>query len=328
MNTPEHTDEAIAGLMESGSRVVFAHGNPGTNVWEWFYESQLPHPIDIERIRKQYFYSDDELVTLAMAIRGPEYSTFEVAAHDIALARKLNIPISMHAGCGTFADKYKAITQLHNASLLGADLNFAHCNYLTVNDFNLLKEKGCTVSLTPEVEMQMGLGFPATGKALAAGLEPGLGVDVVTGVSGDLFTQMRFALQVERALHNEVLLSKGEMPQQLSLKTLDALKMATINGAKTLWLDKKTGSLERGKQADIILLKTDALNLFPFNNPAAMVVQHTNASNVDTVFVAGKMVKHKGQLVTHDLNKIKQKALLTRDYILEQVERKKRIAVL
>jgi 5-methylthioadenosine/S-adenosylhomocysteine deaminase len=318
MNTPLHADAAIEGLQESGARVVFAHGNPGTNVWEWFYESQKKHPLDIERISSQYFNSNDGLVTLAMAIRGPEYSSFDVTAHDLALARKLSIPVSMHVGCGTFAAKYKAIHQLHKAGLLGPDLNFAHCNYLSTQDLAVLKQFGCTISITPEVEMQMGLGMPATGKAWDAGLTPGLGIDVATAVSGDLFTQMRFALQVERAFANEAVLLVGEMPQKLSRTTSDALRMATINGAKTLWMDHKTGSLEVGKQADIILLKN--LELAALRNPIAMVVQQAGVANVDTVLVAGKTVKQNGKLLVHNMGLLREKAEATCCHLLQEVE--------
>jgi 5-methylthioadenosine/S-adenosylhomocysteine deaminase len=309
MNTPAHADAAIEALRASGARVVFGHGNPGTNVWEWFYESSKKHPTDIERIRSEYFNHNDGLVTLAMAIRGPEYSTLEVTTYDLQLARRLSLPASMHVGCGTFAAKYRAIGQLHKAGLLGPDLNFAHCNGLSIEDFKILERYGCTVSITPEVEMQMGLGMPATGMAWATGLTPGLGIDVASAVSGDLFSQMRFALQMTRARANEVKLAKGEMPQNISHSTLNALQMATIHGAKTLWMDQITGSLEVGKQADILLLKNLEAN--PWSNPIAMVVQQASAANVDTVFVAGKMVKQHGKLLGQDMNSLREKAIET-----------------
>ncbi|GAB4034905.1 amidohydrolase family protein [Spirosoma jeollabukense] len=318
MNTPDHADSAIAGLKDSGIRAVFGYGTPGTSVWEWFYESNLVHPTDIERIIQQHFSSSDQLVTPAMAIRGPEYSTFDVAVQDITLGRRLNLPISMHAGCGTFADKYQAVQHLASAGLLGPDLNFAHGNYLTVEDFKQLANSGCSVSITPEVEMQMGLGFPATGKAIAGGLAPSLGVDVVSGVSGELFTQMRMALQTERALVNDQLLRAGEMPQSVSLTMTEALTWATINGAKVLNLDRKTGSLVPGKQADLIMLNTDTLNLSPVGDPIAAIVSQANVANVDSVFVAGKAVKRQGRLLHPHLASVRQQAARTSSYLVEK----------
>jgi len=310
MNTPAHADSAITGLKDAGIRAVFGYGTPGTAVWDWFYESKLNHPQDIERICKQHFSSSNQLITLAMAIRGPEYSAFEVCDYDIRLARKLNLPMSMHVGCGSFADKYKAIQKLDMAGLLNSDMNFAHCNFLSKNDFKKLADHGCSVSITPEVEMQMGLGFPATGKAMEAGISPSLGIDVVTGVGGDMFTQMRMALQTERAI--------VKMPQALSLSMLDVLKMGTINGAKTLNLDKKIGSLEVGKQADLLLLNVDSLNLLPVINPVATIVAQANAANIDSVFVAGKAIKRKGKLLYPDLAHLKQQAKKSTQYLLKQ----------
>ncbi|TSJ34885.1 amidohydrolase family protein, partial [Mucilaginibacter corticis] len=106
MNSPAHADGAIKGLKDAGIRAVFGYGTPGTSVWEWFYESSRLHPLDIERVLTEHFSSADQLVTPALAIRGPEYSLFDVAKQDIELARKFGLPISMHVGCGTFADKY------------------------------------------------------------------------------------------------------------------------------------------------------------------------------------------------------------------------------
>ncbi|AKD57899.1 amidohydrolase family protein [Spirosoma radiotolerans] len=318
MNSPDHADCAIAGLKESGIRAVFGYGTPGTSVWEWFYESKLTHPTDIERLCQQHFNSSDQLVTPAMAIRGPEYSEFAVAVKDITMARRLNLPISMHAGCGTFAGKYQAVQQLATAGLLGPDLNIAHGNYLTIEDFTRLADNGCSVSITPEVEMQMGLGFPATGRAMAGGIAPSLGVDVVSGVSGDLFTQMRIALQTERALANDGLLRVGEMPQHISLTMADALTWATVNGAKALNLDRKTGSLTPGKQADLIMLNTTKMNLSPMADPIAAIVSQANAGNVDSVFVAGKAVKRNGQLLHPQLDSIRQQAYKTAGYLVEK----------
>ena len=315
MNTPEHADSAIAGLQASGIRAVFGYGTPGTSVWEWFYESKLNHPNGLERLSKEYFSSPDQLVTAALAIRGPEYSSMEVVHHDIDLARSFNLPVSMHAGCGTFAKKYGAVQKLAAAGLLGPDLNFAHGNFLNAEDLQLLANNGCSISITPEVEMQMGLGFPATGRAIAGGLLPALGVDVVTGAGGDLFTQMRMALQTERALQNQQILDAGEMPPSIPLTACDALSWATINGAKALHLEKKTGSLVPGKQADLIMIRMNALNMWPVHDPVASVVTQANAANIDSVFVAGKAVKRNGRLLYPNLPGLRQQATRAANYV-------------
>lgn len=318
MNSPAHADSAVNGLKHAGIRAVFGYGTPGTSVWEWFYESARPHPLDIERVLATHFSVNTQLVTPALAIRGPEYSRFEVAKQDIELARRLDLPISMHVGCGTFAAKYRAVEQLADAGLLGPDMNFAHCNHLSEGDFRALADNGCSVSITPEVEMQMGLGFPAMGKAVAAGISPALGVDVVTAAGGDIFTQMRLALQTARALSNEAILNGGDMPQTICLTASDALNWATINGARALHLDRKTGSLKPGKQADLILMRTDLLNISPVHNPVSAVVSQGSAVNIDSVFVAGRPVKRGGHLVGFDLEDLRRRDKAATTYIFEK----------
>ena len=99
-NTPEHTDAAIAALQESGLRAVFAYGTPNLDMAAWWHDSSLKHPDDVQRVAKQYFSSGDQLLTLALAPRGPEFTTSDVSKHDWELARELGHPISVHVGVG------------------------------------------------------------------------------------------------------------------------------------------------------------------------------------------------------------------------------------
>jgi 5-methylthioadenosine/S-adenosylhomocysteine deaminase len=304
MNSAENADAAISALQESDIRAVFAHGF-----------SQLSGHLltDVERVQKRYFDSEAGLSTMALAIRGPEMSSMTEVQQEIQLARKLGLRISMHViGGGAI----KPVELLAAQNLLGPDLNFVHCNRLTDQEFTLIRDTGGSISMTPEVEMQMGMGFPATGKAMQHGLSPSLGVDIVTATGGDLFTQMKMALQTERALLNEGQLQKGQMPQTLTLTTQQALEWATINGAKALGMENRIGSLSAGKQADLLLIRTTDTNLSPVNNPVGSVVLQSHAGNVDSVFVGGKALKRNGKLVYTDWQKLRQLALESRDYIL------------
>jgi cytosine/adenosine deaminase-related metal-dependent hydrolase len=172
--------------------------------------------------------------------------------------------------------------------------------------------------VTPEIEMQMGLGFPATGKALAHGIRPALGVDVVTGTGGDMFAQMKVALQTERALLNEQFLAAGKMVDKLTLSTQDVLEFATLEGSKALGLEQHIGSITPGKQADLVLIDTSATNLAPVNNPVSAVVLSAAPANVDSVFVAGCAVKRHGKLLHHDLAALHRRAEASRDYLFAQ----------
>jgi 5-methylthioadenosine/S-adenosylhomocysteine deaminase len=101
------------------------------------------------------------------------------------------------------------------------------------------------------------------------------------------------------------------------LNVRDVLRFATINGAKHLRLDGKTGSLTPGKEADIIILDAEAINVAPLNNVPGAVVSLMERTNVETVIVAGKVRKWKGKLVDVDLRRLRQELENSRDHIFD-----------
>ena len=99
------------------------------------------------------------------------------------------------------------------------------------------------------------------------------------------------------------------------LTVRDVIEFATIAGARANHLDRKIGTLTPGKDADIVMLRTDAINVMPFNNAFGAIVLAMDTSNVDTVFIAGRMVKQGGRLVGVDLDRIRRDAERSRDYV-------------
>lgn len=316
--SPDHADEMIRGLQESGIRSVFAHGCPGDGEY-WNRESTLHNTEDSRRIKQRYFSSKDQLMTMGLAIRGPEFCSWDTSVDEITLARELDALCSMHLGFGTWGAIDRSIEKLNNAGLLGKDLNFVHGNTVSPEEIKMLAEKGGSISVTPEIEMMMGHGYPATGLCLENGLRPCLGVDVVTSTGGDMFAQMKFTLQAERSRVNETILAKGEMPgPPLHISARDILELATVDGAKALLLEDKIGTLTPGKEADIIMIRTTDLNIFPVNDPVGTVVQCAHTGNVDSVFVAGNAVKRHGKMVNVDLDRVRKLAIEARDNIFKE----------
>ena len=172
----------------------------------------------------------------------------------------------------------------------------------------MIVDSGGTVSLASPVEMMMGHGMPPIQKFLDRGLRPSLSVDVETNVPGDMFNQMRSVLALQRA----VATAQGKEP----LTTREVLACATIDGARANGLDHLTGTLTPGKQADVIMLRTDRINVTPLNDPATAVVAGMDTSNVDTVLVAGRVMKRHGELLHVDWPAVKRLAAGSRDHVI------------
>ncbi len=291
LNTPEHADSAIDALQASGIRAVFGHGTPGDDVARWYYQSRELHPQDILRIRKTRLSSNDALVTLGLSMRGPDFAVDEVNAADIRLARSLGIMASMHLAVGMYGDYVPHARKLAEAGLLGPDINLTHCNRLLDDEIARAVDLGASISVTPEVEMQMGHGLPVTGRVQAAGGRIALGTDVVSSVSADMFSQMRFAVQSHRMLANAKAHAGGAMLERLPIGAREVLTSATLQGARALGLDRRIGSITPGKDADLTILSWAHERASPLVNPVQAVVFHASVANVHTVMIAGRVRK-------------------------------------
>lgn len=156
----------------------------------------------------------------------------------------------------------------------------------------------------------MGHGMPPIQKFLDRGLKPSLSIDVETNVPSDMFNQMRSVLALQRTLA----IAQDRDP----LAAREILSWATMEGAKANGLDSKVGSLSPGKQADIIMLRTDRMNVTPLNDPATAVVLGMDTGNVDTVLVAGRVMKQGGRLLHVDWSAVRQMVLESRDYLIDK----------
>jgi predicted amidohydrolase YtcJ len=147
-------------------------------------------------------------------------------------------------------------------------------------------------------------------------------------MTADFFTQMRVAMNMQRMIVNQMILEQGNFypPDQWPtpdpdlpplLTTRDVLRFATMNGAKALRLDHKVGSLTPGKEADIIILDATSLNVAPLNHVPGAVVSLMDRTNVETVIVAGKVRKWKGQLLGFDIAALRSQLEQSRDYIFK-----------
>ena len=298
-NTPAHSDEGIRALRSAGGRSIFGHGQPGRDPKAWMGDSALPHPEDVRRVREQVLTTDDALVTMAMAARGPEFCTMAVVENDIRLARELGLRVTMHIGMGETGKRNQAIEKLHRHHLLGPDITCLHCCTSSDREFRLLADHGGSAGVSASMAMFAGgFGLPATGRLMAQGLRPSLSADSEMTASGDMFTEMRAAFGAERTVRNN---SIADGPERAQITARDVLQFATIDGARTVGLGDRIGSITPGKRADIILVRRDALNLAPAIDPIGALVIGGHAGNVEAVFVDGRPVKWAGEMIAADV---------------------------
>jgi 5-methylthioadenosine/S-adenosylhomocysteine deaminase len=318
-NTPEHPDAAVQALREVGIRGQYAYGSANTSLADYWYESKIAIPgADVRRIRDAHFSSDSGLLTMALATRGPGFCQDEVVRAEWALARELGIPITVHVAMGRLAGRFGMVKQLHDLGLLGADTTYIHCCYFSEEEWRLVADSGGTISIAPQVEVQMGHGWPPVMKAIEYGLRPSLSIDVVTTVPGDMFTQIRAAFGAERARVNAVAWQANEPVPETMLTARQMLEMATVNGAHVAGLEDRTGSLTPGKRADVVLLDARALNVAPVIDGAAAVTLSADVSNVDTVIVDGVVRKRHGRLLA-DVDDARRRVESSRDYLVGRV---------
>jgi cytosine/adenosine deaminase-related metal-dependent hydrolase len=299
--TPAHSDAAIEGLLASGIRAAFFHGSPKPDprpgerpFWE------VPHPRgELERLRVAH--QGNPLLEIHAAILGPHYSTLDVALQDFGMVRELGVVASMHQGGGP-ARAPDGWQRLEAAGLLGDQVNIVHGHALGDAQLERFCGLGMSFSAAAESEMSQGHGHPLTGRLRRFGRAPSLGVDLESVTSGDMLSQARIALGIQRSLDNvEHRERHGVIPATSTVSTREALSWITVEGARMLRQEHRIGSLAPGKQADLVVLRADLLNMQPVHDPVSSVVFQASLANVDAVMVAGRWKKRAGRLVDVDL---------------------------
>ena len=320
MNSPAHADASVEALQDAGIRAVFAYGNSNAGF-------QLPNSIrldavDARRVRDRYFSSGDNLVTMALALRGPDYSGQDVWLDDFKTARNLGLPITVHVGSnGSYS---YSVGQLFKEQLLGPDVTHVHCVSLRDDEYKMIADTGGTVSISVEAEMHLGCGATPLARLLAHGIRPSISTDVPSVVSCDIFGALRTTLAAHRGDLSQQMLDHPDRQTVSRLTTLDMLDFATSRGAAAAGLDRKVGKLVPGMQADIALLSYNRIGLFPMHNPTALVVMNATPTDVDTVLIGGNIVKRNGKLGNVDYKALTRSCEESADYLYSQSKMKSR----
>jgi len=297
-HTPEHSDAAIRALQDAGIRAVYGYSRGGGPAMRW--------PQDLGRLQHDYFSSKDQLLTLALGA--------SLDANVLRVAREAGVPAVMH-----FRVNPEPGLALGRAGVLREGDLFIHCTHLNEAAWQMIKDIGGRISMSPPLEMAMAHGMPAVQDALDRGVRPSLSSDHGTTVAQDMFAIMRttFNLQRLRILQRRRA-NEPDLPPLLTCR--DVLEFATLQGARCANVDHKVGTLTPGKEADILMLRTDRFDVWPLNNAPSVVANLMNPSHVDAVFIAGKVKKWRGSLVGVDMARVMRLAQEARDGVMRRAK--------
>jgi len=283
-----HAEADIRALAEVGIRARHSCGWP-----QGLPDTQSADQGPIESFARDWkSWSNEGLITLGMAWRGQFRAgpiKPEVYQPEFDNARKLGLPITVHV-----ASARKAVNQielLYKSKLMGKDVQLIHTLSASPAELDMIKESGSPVSVSPGSELRIGYGYPQISEMLAKGIPLGISVDTsaLTG-SSNLFGVLKLARDSENA--------KAESEFKMTARR--ALELGTIEGARSMGIDDRTGSLKPGKRADLIAISPDALDMAVVADPAHLVLEATSPENVDTVVVDGRILKRGGKLAALD----------------------------
>jgi 5-methylthioadenosine/S-adenosylhomocysteine deaminase len=301
----EHSDAVFQAYRDSGARAVHVSAPPNAGSWEEHF------PADLPRLRDAYCRGADPLTTVRMGI---DLRRVRPVADLMSYARDNGFAITFDGVMGPPSSA--EVEEIGKAGRLGPDVTLVHCTDMSGEAWRLIADSGTRVTLAPTSDEQLGLadGIPPIQQALDAGIRPSLSVDVEIALSSDMFTQMRCVLLTQR-MHATQRRYRGDAQAPEFISNRDVLDSATAQGAVDVGLGEQIGSLTPGKQADIVAIQAEEINNLPLNNAIGTIVQGTDTRNVDTVFVGGRLRKWRGELVGADIDRVRQLAYESRDYL-------------
>jgi cytosine/adenosine deaminase-related metal-dependent hydrolase len=294
---PDFAAANLRALKESGLRGRFSYGTPQAHP-----PGETIDLADLERLRRDWkSHSPDGLLDLGLAWRGmgaaPAPIPPEVHRKEFETARGAGLPISVHVA--NLRSRAGQVEALAKTNLLGKDVQLIHAIWITPEEIQSVAAAGSSVSLSPYTELRIGFGFPKTSELLAGGVTVGLSVDTtVLSGNADMFAIMKVIQNVEN--------SRTE--NEFKLPARRVLELATIDGARSMGVDDRVGSLKPGKRADVIMVSTRDVNIGVFTDPAHMLVEAAQPSNVDTVVVDGRILKRRGKLTATDTGQVVSEA--------------------
>lgn len=249
-------------------------------------------------------WKDHPLITPFIAPHATNTNNEEALKEANEISKQYNVPISLHVSemdyeMTYFHEEYQKtpIAFLESIGLLSSRLVAAHCILVNDSDIDLLRKYDVQVAHCIGSNAKAGKGVAPIKDMLLKGVNVGLGTDgPSSGNTLDLFTQFKMFATFHKNHHHD----RSLFPSK------EIVELGTIKGAKCLGIDNQVGSLEIGKQADLVLIETDSVNMFPLFDYYSALVYSAQPHNVDSVFVNGKCLVKNKKLVYFSLKELKQ----------------------
>ena len=297
LRSPAHLDAAQQALERSGIRARLLYGAHD--------DLRADESVDLDHLAVAARARQGR-VTLGFGWRGVGEGApalLENGRREIAAARRLGLPISVHSGG-------KRNDALIDSGLLGKDVQIVHATGARPAQLAAFRAAGSSLSLTPVTEQRVGYGLTVLSDYADVG-RLGLGIDGTALAGGaDLFANMRLLALTE----------SGARKAETAVAPRRILELATIEAARSIGMDEQVGSITPGKRADLILLDPRALNMAIAgdDDPYSLIVYSATPANVDTVIVDGLVLKRGGRLLDVDIRRVLRDAHDSIEAILER----------
>ncbi|MEX3955653.1 amidohydrolase family protein [Trinickia sp. EG282A] len=299
--SPEHTDAALDALDEAGIRALHMVGAAMDK------QASTEHlPSDLKRLAARWNQGDG-------LVRAGLFGQLKLEWWKVA--RDLDMRILTEF----IGDLAKLGPEFAKPGVLGPHNIFNHCTRVPRETWKLLAEAGVNITINPRSDALFGFDDDtfAYQQAIEHGLTPALGIDLDTAFGSDMFGEMHALFGQQRsAMSYRRFRGETQVPAPISVEAV--LRAATIHGARAAGLESEVGTLTPGKQADIVMLRTNGVAVFPVTNAIGTVVQAVERSDVDTVMVGGHIRKRAGRLVGVDVAKLEADVTATREYLLQR----------
>jgi 5-methylthioadenosine/S-adenosylhomocysteine deaminase len=318
METVNHTEEVFRVVEESGFRATVGKCmmDKGDDVPVALHENTEASIDESLRLFAIWHGKADGRIHYCFAPRFALSCTSELLSRVGKLAREHNCIVHTHASenrneCELVEREtgLRNVSYLDSLGLSGRHVVLAHCVHLDAAEFQTLANTRTNVAHCPSSNLKLGSGIAEIAKMLDQGISVSLGADgAACNNRLDMFTEMRSMALLQKAMHGPV-----------AIPARQALRIATIEGAKALGLEKEIGTLEIGKRADVVVVRLDGLHSTPSSSdPISALVYSAQTSDVQSVVIDGQVVMREQKLLTLDEESVVQDANRQRSELMKR----------